>query len=400
MRSIELFAGAGGLALGSSNAGFRHEAVIEWDEDACNTIRENQRRGLKPPAEWPEVRPTDVTQFDFSAIKEDLDLIAGGVPCQPWSLGGKHRGFRDDRNLFPEVVKIVRGLRPKAVIIENVKGLTRKVFHSYYQYVQHQLRYPEIVQRSNETWIEHLRRLEQHHTSSNTDGLHYDLVPCVVNAADFGIPQRRERVFIVAFRSDLGIEWSFPKETHSQDALIYEKYVTGEYWERVGLAPRKTIPERLIERVARVTMLPPTELPWVTVREALKGLPDPVKEGSGDFDNHVHNPGARSYPGHTGSPLDEPAKTLKAGVHGVPGGENTLAHDNGQLRYFTVREAARIQTFPDEYVFHSSWTESMRQIGNAVPVRLAELVANDVADHLKKVTIDEEADKKSRTNAA
>ena len=98
--------------------------------------------------------------------------------------------------------------------------------------------------------------------------------------------------------------------------------------------------------------------------------------------------------------MDEPAKTLKAGVHGVPGGENTLAYGNGQVRYFTVREAARIQTFPDEYVFHSSWTESMRQIGNAVPVDLAALVANDVADHLNKVTIGEKAETSGRSRSA
>ena len=245
MRSIELFAGGGGLALGTSNAGFRHEAVIEWDEDACNTIRENQRRGLRPPADWPEVVPTDVTRFDFSGIKEDLELMAGGVPCQPWSLGGKHKGHRDDRNLFPATVKIIRALGPKAVIIENVKGLTRKAFHNYYQYIQHQLRYPEIEQRENESWTDHLRRLQQHHTSGSTQGLHYFVEPYLANAANFGVPQRRERVFIVAFRSDLGVEWRFPNETHSEDALIYQKYVTGEYWDRVGQPRRKTVPERL-----------------------------------------------------------------------------------------------------------------------------------------------------------
>jgi DNA (cytosine-5)-methyltransferase 1 len=229
--------------------------------------------------------------------------------------------------------------------------------------------------------------LQQHHTSGSTQGLHYFVEPYLANAANFGVPQRRERVFIVAFRSDLGVEWRFPNETHSEDALIYQKYVTGEYWDRVGQPRRKTVPENLRTRVAKLAMLPPEEKPWKTVREALIGLPDPVKEGSGSFFNHVHNPGARSYPGHTGSPLDEPAKTLKAGVHGVPGGENTLAYSNGQVRYFTVREAARIQTFPDEYVFHSSWTESMRQIGNAVPVTLAELLARDVAEHLNKVLV-------------
>ena len=99
--------------------------------------------------------------------------------------------------------------------------------------------------------------------------------------------------------------------------------------------------------------------------------------------NHRQQPGARSYPGHTGSPLDEPAKTLKAGVHGVPGGENMLRAPNGEVRYFTVRESARLQTFPDDYVFHGSWSETMRQLGNAVPVRLAEMVGKDVARRLR-----------------
>lgn len=95
--------------------------------------------------------------------------------------------------------------------------------------------------------------------------------------------------------------------------------------------------------------------------------------------NHVFNPGARSYPGHTGSPLDEPGKTLKAGDHGVPGGENMLLRPDGSVRYFTVREAARLQTFPDDYVFRGSWSETMRQLGNAVPVRLAQVIASSVA---------------------
>lgn len=391
MRSIELFAGAGGLALGCSNAGFRHEAVLERDDDACNTIRENQRRGLRPPADWPEVTPTDITAFDFSAIQPDIDLLAGGVPCQPWSLGGKHQGFSDERNLFPAVVKIVRNLRPKAVIIENVKGLTRRVFADYYRYIQQQLRYPEIEPRTYEAWSEHLGRLDRHHATAHATGFEYQVTARLLNAASFGIPQRRERVFIVAVRSDLGSRWDFPRETHSEDALLYEQYITGGYWGRVNLPRRKTIPDRLRSRVAQLGMLPPAERPWKTVREALAGLPDPTRDRSGAFANHLHNPGARSYPGHTGSPLDEPAKTLKAGVHGVPGGENTLAYANGEVRYFTVREAARIQTFPDEYVFQASWTESMRQIGNAVPVELAELLARHVAQHLRSALRDHRA---------
>jgi DNA (cytosine-5)-methyltransferase 1 len=97
----------------------------------------------------------------------------------------------------------------------------------------------------------------------------------------------------------------------------------------------------------------------------------------------VFQSGARSYPGHTGSPIDEPAKTLKAGDHGVPGGENMLRRADGSIRYFSVRESARLQTFPDDFWFHGSWTETMRQLGNAVPVRLAKIVAASVYDQLR-----------------
>jgi DNA (cytosine-5)-methyltransferase 1 len=399
MRSVELFAGAGGLALGSSLAGFHHEAIIEWDADACATIEENRRRKkLDYVADWPKVEPTDVTKFDCSGIKPDLELVAGGVPCQPWSLGGKHKGFRDERNLFPEMIRVVRTLRPKAVIIENVKGLTRKVFANYYEYIKLQLAHPEITQKKDETWVEHLRRLERHHTSGIDHGLEYRVVAELLNAANFGVPQKRDRVFIVGFRSDLGVEWNFKDGEHTQDALLFDQFVSGEYWDRHDLPRRKSIPDHLKARVSGLGMFRSGK-PWVTVRDALRGLPDPVNQPTGRISNHVHNPGARSYPGHTGSPYDEPAKTLKAGVHGVPGGENTLAYTNGKVRYFTVREAARIQTFPDDYVFHSSWTESMRQIGNAVPVDLAKLVAQDVAEHLNKVTIGKEKPASHKTHA-
>jgi DNA (cytosine-5)-methyltransferase 1 len=123
---------------------------------------------------------------------------------------------------------------------------------------------------------------------------------------------------------------------------------------------------------------------WQTVRDAIADLPNPCVAGKEEILNHRFQPGARVYPGHTGSPLDFPAKTLKAGDHGVPGGENMLALADGSVRYFTVRESARLQTFPDWFAFPCSWTESMRQIGNAVPVRLSETIAKSVADVLRQ----------------
>jgi DNA (cytosine-5)-methyltransferase 1 len=311
-------------------------------------------------------------------VKEDVDLLAAGVPCQPWSLGGKHRGYEDERNLFPDTVAIIRRLRPKAILIENVKGLLRPSFSNYFEYIKLMVRHPEVVRNTNESWMDHLSKLERHHTS-NEKGLEYRVIPELLNAANYGVPQRRERVFIVAFRSDLHIDWSFPKQSHSQDSLYRDQWVTGEYWDRhqVTKRTRPAQPANKESRLDKVRSQLPFDLPWTTVRDAISNLPDPER-GSGDIPNHIFQPGARSYPGHTGSPLDEPAKTLKAGDHGVPGGENMLRLPDGRIRYFTVRESARIQTFPDNFIFHGSWTETMRQLGNAVPVDLAQIIATDI----------------------
>jgi DNA (cytosine-5)-methyltransferase 1 len=209
-------------------------------------------------------------------------------------------------------------------------------------------------------------------------------MPKLLNAADFGVPQRRERVFLVGVRSDVHAEFSFPEPTHEEDALLFDKWVTGEYWERheIPTARREGVPEHLHGRIESLNSLwkPMLRKPWRTVRDAICDLPAiSIGEASREIPNHYLNPGARSYAGHNGSPLDEPAKTLKAGDHGVPGGENTLRLPDGSVRYFSVRECARIQTFPDSWVFEGSWTECMRQLGNAVPVTLGQVVAKKVA---------------------
>lgn len=380
LSSVELFAGAGGLALGLSQAGFQHKAVVELDTDACNTIRSNQEQGLNLVRDWP-VFQADVCGFSFDEIGGDVDLLAGGVPCQPWSLGGKHRGYEDQRNMFPQMLRALVSLKPRAFIIENVKGLLRRSFATYFQYITLMMSHPEIRRRTNENWPEHLSRLEKHHTSGQTRSLEYNVVYRLLNAANYGVPQKRERVFVVGFRSDLGIEWSFPEETHSAGALASDQ-LSGAYWDRHRV-PKK---DRVLPRnTARGSELfdDMQRLPWCTVRDALQGLPNPEESGADKFHNHCYISGARSYPGHTGSRLDEPAKTLKAGDHGVPGGENMIAFPSGKLRYLTVRESARVQTFPDEYIFKGSWTESMRQLGNAVPVALAKTIAANIRQHLR-----------------
>ncbi|WP_080427149.1 DNA cytosine methyltransferase [Burkholderia ubonensis] len=383
MRSVELFAGAGGLAMGCEIAGFEHLAVVEWDRWACDTVRENQNRGYPILSSW-NLHEGDIREFDWSSIPQDIELLAGGPPCQPFSIGGKHKAYEDNRDMFPATVEVIRRTRPKAFIIENVKGLTRSTFANYFHYIQLQLEFPELPPGKDEDWADHLARLQVEKTSGKRkgSGLTYNVIPTLVNAADYGVPQKRERVFIVGFRDDLGIEWSFPAPTHSHDALLYDQWVTGGYWRRHGITPPKT-PIKIAARVAKLAQTkPPATLPWRTVRDAIQGLPDPQSRMALQVPNHVFQPGARVYPGHTGSPLDLPAKTLKAGGHGVPGGENMLVKDDGSVRYFTIRESARIQTFPDGFRFHGSWTETMRQLGNAVPVVLAQRVATSVAEKL------------------
>lgn len=396
MRAVELYAGAGGLALGASLAGFKPLAVVEWDKWACDTVRENQARGYPLVSDWP-LTEGDVRKYPWSDLPQHIELLAGGPPCQPFSMGGKHRAHDDSRDMFPATVAIVRQLRPKAFIVENVKGLTRSTFANYYQYILLQLEFPEVTRRGKETWYDHLMRLQVEKTSGalheRSDALTYNVVPTLVNAADYGVPQKRERVFIVGFRHDLGIKWRFPEPGFSQDALFYDQWVTGDYWERHKVAKRSRpkCPAILEGRLRnlRDQLLPMGTQPWRTVRDALVGLPDPESRAAGAFPDHKFQPGARAYPGHTGSPLDAPAKTLKAGDHGVPGGENMLVKPDGSVRYFTVRESARIQTFPDGFRFHGSWTETMRQLGNAVPVLLGQQVAQSVAQRLLQTQMDQ-----------
>jgi DNA (cytosine-5)-methyltransferase 1 len=385
MRSIELFAGAGGLGMGLSLAGFKPTKIVEFDQWCCNTLRQNVASRVDPVAQWPEPTEADVRNISFSELRGTVDLVSGGPPCQPFSLGGKHGAFEDSRDMWSEAVRAVRETQPKAFIFENVKGLTRASFSTYLSYVVHQLTYPDIRKRVSDNWADHFGRLERHHIAcKQNSGLSYRLVYQVLNAANYGIPQKRERVVFVGVRSDLELEWAFPPETHSQDALLWQQLKTKSYWEKHKVAKRDRIaPERLVMRGKRLTEKPSLK-PWLTVRDAIGDLPDPENDKiwARAFDNHRFQPGARSYAGHTGSPLDEPAKTLKAGVHGVPGGENMLCRPDGTVRYFSVRESARLQTFPDHFVLNGSWSESMRQLGNAVPVELARVVGASLSSLL------------------
>lgn len=384
LTSAELFAGAGGLALGASQAGFKHVVVSELNGPACATLRANRAADADAAQGkvWPLLR-ADCHEVDWTAYAGQVDLLAGGPPCQPFSLGGIHRGARDNRNLFPEATRAISEVRPRAFVLENVRGLTRQSLKPYFDHVLDHLRAPGLAARLNESARSHSARLRREAPSLPADE-RYQVKWTLVNAADYGLPQQRWRVFIVGFRADLDVDWSFPRPSHSQDALLWAQ-AKGGYWEEHEL--RRQEPLGSPNRVKKVLKGErPEASRWKTVRDAIADLPEPVEgDETPGVHNHVGIPGARLYPGHSGSPLDWPGKSVKAGVHGCPGGEHILVREDGSFRYLTVRECARLQGFPDDWFFEGSRTEAMRQIGNAVPVPLGRRVLAAVGSKLSSL---------------
>lgn len=368
MRSVEIFSGCGGLALGLARAGFDHLLLVERDRHSVENVRHNIAREIKHIGHW-KVHSDDVRAVDWSWFKGDAEFTAGGPPCQPFSIGGLHRGEEDSRDMWPEAVRAVRQIAPKGFLFENVRGLLRPKFSDHLDWIKLSLTDPDLIQGDNEDRASHLERLRKH----EADGT-YRVIVVKVNAADYGAPQKRHRVLFMGIQKSIAPFIEAPKPTHSRERLLWDQYVTGDYWRKHNIRQPPTWPDNATDRRTveslRYNGREPEGLPWVTVRDAIADLGEP--DSRNDIANHVLQPGARSYPGHTGSLVDEPAKALKAGVHGVPGGENMMTFADGSVRYFTVREAARLQGLPDDYEFVGSWTENMRQLGNAAPVQLAE----------------------------
>ncbi|MFG3582235.1 DNA cytosine methyltransferase [Micromonospora chersina] len=383
LQSVELFAGGGGMAIGMRRAGFEHQALVEWWNPAARVLRHNAE--LKPEL-W---KPDQVIEQDVRLTYERLSqcgpvqLVAGGPPCQPFSFAGAHAGHSDVRNMFPAAIEVVRLLRPEIVVFENVPGLTRPSFAPYLDYVKDQLRHPHVAPiDADELWSDHHSRIR----SENGDEV-YRVYQDEINAADLGVPQTRRRIFLIAIRTDVaGADtWEGIQRPHSRDVLLHDQWVTKAYWERHDLPVPEAPPQQLaglVKRIKRVGV-PAGIRAWTTLRDALADVPEPYvaqPEDSG-WPNHVAIPGARVYPKHTGSPLDLPSKTIKAGVHGVSGGEAMLRELDGTVRYLTVREAALVQGFPQDYEFPGPRSRVMGVIGNAVAVKVAEVLGIAIREH-------------------
>lgn len=178
LTSVEICAGAGGQALGLAMAGFHHAALIEYEQDYCEALKLNR-------PEW-NVMCADVRSFDGAPYK-GVDLLAGGVPCPPFSIAGKQLGKEDDRDLFPEAIRLTGEMAPRAIMLENVKGFLSSQFDEYREHI-----------------LEEIRRLG------------YKTYIKLLNASDYGVPQLRPRVVIVGIRKDIKKEFSYPSP-HKED---------------------------------------------------------------------------------------------------------------------------------------------------------------------------------------
>lgn len=418
--AVELFAGGGGLAMAVRGAGFRPLLLNEFAKRACQTLAANlavhvtpdRRPAVPGPGDRVPLVPGDVRNLDMTYLNGRVGVLAGGPPCQPFSLGGVARGHEDERNMFPQLFRAMREIQPDAVICENVQGLLRPSFAPYFEHILRGLRLPFVIRRDDEDWITHDARLTRALDSPGDPRRRYRVIHIPVNAADHGVPQIRRRVIIVGFRADLDVDLDAFRDSvrprYSETAWV-RSLRSGDYWDR-----HPGVPDHVRRRVnaALPSVMPSDDglLPWRTTRDAFRGirpgeraLPDipdshldRVERGLGGVTDHIGWPGARIYPGHTPNELDRPAKTVKAGVHGVPGGESVLLCDTREPdpstpggwryrhRYMSVRETARVMTFPDSWILEGPRGEQMRQLGNAVPPLLGEVFASAVDTALDK----------------
>lgn len=317
---VELYAGAGGMALGLEAAGFEHVALIERDHQAVHTLRNN---GFGK-----RVHCADAQSVDYSRWK-GVDLVAGGPPCQPFSTAGLDKGADDPRDGWPTAARAVAEIRPQAFVFENVAGMLRDKFACYFD---------TVLERF---W-----------------NLGYAVHVHLVDAADYGVPQHRKRIFLVGFRT---ICW-FPKPPP------VAKHVTvGEMFQNLG--PPNGENGHVVHRVVP--------------RRAVEGATGAMRDASA---KRVASGSSapRAYGTHTGSTLDKPAKALTAGCSGASGGCNMVRLKDGTLRYFTPREQARLQGFPDSYKVHAVWSYATRQMGNACPVPLAKAFGLEIHAILNK----------------
>ena len=331
--TIELFAGAGGLALGIEKAGFEPLGLIEFDKDAAESLKTNRPNWRVIHDDIANISCLDLEDY-FGIKKGDLDLLSGGAPCQAFSYAGKRLGLEDARGtLFYHYATFLQKLQPKMFLFENVRGL--------------------LTHDKGRTYATITNIFEQ---------AGYTIQKKVLNAWDFGVPQKRERLITVGIRNDLvgKVSFSFPKEHNYKPVL-------------------------------RDILLDCPEGPGVPYGENKRKIFELVPPGGywRDIDPEI----AKAYMkscwdmegGRTGilrrMSLDEPSLTVLTS----PSQKQTERCHPLEARPFTVRENARCQTFPDEWQFCGSVQSQYKQVGNAVPVNLAYEIGLEIHKSLEGI---------------
>lgn len=320
---IELFAGAGGLALGLEKAGIEGLCYVEIDHQACETLRENR-------PEW-NVIEENIENVDFTSYRDKVDVVSGGAPCQAFSYAGKRLGFGDTRGtLFSQFARCVKEVNPKMFIFENVKGMLTHDKGRTFKTIKHEFA-----------------------------SLGYEIMYEVLNAAYYGVGQKRQRLIVIGIRNDLKdkIKFEYPK---ADDKMTVLKDILQD----VPDSPYQAYSENKY----RVMELVPAGGCWID-------LPDDVAReymGKSYFSGGGRRGMARRIS------WNEPSLTLTTS----PSQKQTERCHPDETRPFTVREYARIQSFPDEWNFCGKLSDNYRQIGNAVPVELARRIGNEIVKAL------------------
>lgn len=377
--SIEICAGAGGQAIGLHQAGFGHLALVEIDPHAAMTLQANVRS--HPKWAWERdncdvLPPTDVNDFKRDEHlqksrdvfeRRGLDLLAGGVPCPPFSHAGKQLGKADERDLFPAMLRLVKTLNPRAVMIENVRGIMDPKFEDYRDWIKARLQSGWYRGDDGQmTWDE---------------GLGYKVCEWdILEASDFGVPQLRPRAILVAFRSDVlkDVKYEWPAVGDDEHVSVakaleatmharYEPYFEGEYAEQAHAAYER----------------------WLN--SARKRHLELMEKGGGIAPTLVG--GSKKHGGADLGPSRAKAAWKQLGVNalGVANDPETcrqkgtedrdLFGPNGPM--LTVQQAAIIQGFPPEWQFSGGKTAQYRQVGNAFPPPVARAVGESIADVLR-----------------
>lgn len=307
--AIDLFAGAGGTALGLENAGLQHVMLNEFDKHAAATLRQNRPY-------W-NVNNDDIHKVDFTQWKDKVDVLEGGFPCQSFSYAGKGRGFEDTRGtLFHEFARAVKEVQPKVAIGENVRGL--------------------LTHDNGRTLRTMVKILQD---------LGYKVAYRVMRSQYLDVPQKRERLVIIAVRNDIQTPLLFPRE---RDYTISIKEAIGDRPQSEG--------QKYTEHKSNIMKLVPPGGYW-------RDLPDKLQREYMKA-SYFHTGGKTGMARRLA--WDEPSLTLTCN----PAQKQTERCHPEETRPLNVREYARIQTFPDEWKFAGSTSAQYKQIGNAVPVNL------------------------------